>query len=191
MNSNEPTHHSSKQNNTLTSRSGINHRSDRQHHIPPDAPQSPNTTETNNQPNYGRPHNENSSDIDAKVLAYIQENHLQLNLPLLLPDANELQKLRQVAPEVYSEYIYAIHASTDTDAFERRAAYEIPAQYARRGQRYGLVAVISVLVLAGGAIAAGSPILAGILGVVDLVALAAVFQNVTHKEASKNSEETT
>lgn len=189
VNNHEPNHQGGGQDDAPTSGSRVDHGRDGQGILPADAASTPSSQAADSEPNHHGADGANNSDIEAKVLAYIQENHLQLNLPLLFPDPREVRELKQVAPELYGEYIHAIRTSTDTDAYERRARYDIPAEYARRGQRYGLTAVMAMLVLAGVAVLAGSPLLAGVLGVVDLVALAAVFQGVTNKEPKKDVDE--
>lgn len=183
MNSNDTSSENTQQSSITHSRNGVNHGCERPDLVPAHDASASHTKEKNSEPGTDRTSIADSEDINAKILALIQENHLQFNLPLLLPDTRELQRLQETAPELYREYIHAIRTSTDTDSFERRARYELPAEYTKRGQRYGLSAVLAVLVLAGYAIYAGSSILAGVLGVVDLVALAAVFQNTTNKDS--------
>ncbi|GED96442.1 hypothetical protein nbrc107697_04810 [Gordonia crocea] len=61
------------------------------------------------------------------------------------------------------------------DSINGRRLVRQPYRLASLGQILGLVAVLGVLVLAGYAVHAGSPILAGVLGVVDIIGLAAVF----------------
>lgn len=71
--------------------------------------------------------------------------------------------------------MHALQQSVDDESFERRAPYEIPARYTRRGQWLGLTAVLASLAVVAYAIFANEPWIAGILGTLDLVALAAVF----------------
>ncbi|EEZ91240.1 hypothetical protein HMPREF0578_2321 [Mobiluncus mulieris 28-1] len=143
--------------------------------VSPNASSTPGTT-----PQVGESDSSRTSDTDsatavAQILSIVQENHLQLHLPLALPDVDKVAQLRERAPELYQEYIYGIRKSTDNDTYERRSKFSIPARYAACGQFLGFFAVIAVLGLSAYAMSMGAQWLAGILGVIDIAAVAAVF----------------
>jgi cadmium resistance protein CadD (predicted permease) len=64
----------------------------------------------------------------------------------------------------------------DHQIWQARAIVRQPFLLASLGQWLGLVAVLSVLVLAGFVAYQGHGLVAGVLGVVDIIGLAAVFQ---------------
>lgn len=111
--------------------------------------------------------------VQQQILAYLNENHL--HLPIAVPDAEHLKELRADVPEIYDLYVHGLRQSLDDESFRQHAPYEIPAQYARRGQYLGLTAVIITLGIVAFAIWMNAMWLAGIIGTLDLVALAAVF----------------
>lgn len=69
----------------------------------------------------------------------------------------------------------ALETTIADESYTTRAPYEIPREFARRGQNYGLAAVLASLIVVCYAIYANEPWIAGVLGTIDLVALAAVF----------------
>ncbi|WP_147279554.1 hypothetical protein [Mobiluncus mulieris] len=83
--------------------------------------------------------------------------------------------MRENLPEVYKIYLAAAKSDVKATEIERTAPFVVPDKYARRGQTYGLIATVLVLILVGYCVYAGSTILAGIFGTIDLIALVAVF----------------
>lgn len=76
---------------------------------------------------------------------------------------------------MYDLWIETTRKRNDHEIWQSRRATRQPYLLASLGQWLGLVAVLSVLVLAGYCVYRGSTVLAGVLGVVDIVGLAAVF----------------
>ena len=122
--------------------------------------------------------------LTQQVLALIQENHL--HAPIVLPDPKELAELRSNAPEIYDLYVKAVETAIEDESFTRRAPFEIPDRFTRRGQYLGFVSVLVSLGVVAYAIYTGHTLIAGIIGALDLVALAAVF--VAPDRASKDEE---
>lgn len=118
------------------------------------------------------------------MLALIQENHL--HAPIVLPDPKELAELRSNAPEIYDLYVKAVETAIEDESFTRRAPFEIPDRFTRRGQYLGFVSVLVSLGVVAYAIYTGHTLIAGTIGALDLVALAAVF--VAPDRASKDEE---
>ena len=83
--------------------------------------------------------------------------------------------LREHAPELYRIQLDALDRQSKEEAQARRAAWEVPAEYTRRGQMLGFSAVVLTLVLVGVALWMDHPWIAGVIGALDVVALAAVF----------------
>ena len=124
----------------------------------------------------GRSYNPDSDvthQVAQQVFALIQENHLYTGVTL--PDADALAVLKRQAPEIYELYVKALETTIADESYTTRAPYEIPREFARRGQNYGLAAVLASLLVVCYAIYANEPWIAGVLGTIDLVALAAVF----------------
>lgn len=111
----------------------------------------------------------------AQITAYLEENHL--HVPLLMPDIDKMSELRSETPELYSAYVEALRSQTRADELTRTAPYIEPAKAARRGQIFGLTAVLAVLLLCGYLAFLGYVISASIIAGFDLVALASVFAN--------------
>lgn len=132
----------------------------------------------------GAAEEEAAQQIGQQVLAFIQENHL--HAPIVLPDPKELAELRRDAPEIYDLYVKAVETAIEDESFTRRAPFEIPDRFTRRGQYLGFVSVLVSLGVVTYAIYAGHTLIAGIIGALDLVALAAVF--VVPDRASKGEE---
>lgn len=109
----------------------------------------------------------------AQVTAYLQENHL--HLPLLTPDISEMARMKSETPELYEAYVRAIHSQIEADHVARTAPYFEPTKVARRGQLFGLIAVLSVLVFCGYLAFLGHSVSATIIAAIDLATLAAVF----------------
>jgi hypothetical protein len=122
--------------------------------------------------------------LTQQVLALIQENHL--HAPIVLPDPKELAELRRDAPEIYALYVKAVDIQIKDESYTRRAPFEIPDRFTRRGQYLGFVSVLASLGVVAYAIYTNHPLIAGIIGALNLVALAAVF--VAPDRASKGEE---
>ena len=119
--------------------------------------------------------------LTQQVLALIQENHL--HAPIVLPDPKELAHLRSDAPEIYALYVKAVDTQIEDESYTRRAPFEIPDRFTRRGQYFGFVSVLFFNDTATTEIYTNHPLIAGIIGALNLVALAAVF--VAPDRASK------
>ena len=132
----------------------------------------------------GAAEEEAAQQIGQQVLAFIQENHL--HAPIVLPDPKELAHLRDDAPEIYALYLKAVEAAIEDESYTRRAPFEIPDRFTRRGQYLGFVSVLASLGVVAYAIYTNHPLIAGIIGALNLVALAAVF--VAPDRASKSEE---
>ncbi len=132
----------------------------------------------------GAAEEEAAQQIGQQVLAFIQENHL--HAPIVLPDPKELADLRNDAPEIYALYVKAVDTQIKDESYTRRAPFEIPDRFTRRGQYLGFVSVLASLGVVAYAIYANHPLVAGIIGALNLVALAAVF--VAPDRASKGDE---
>jgi len=115
------------------------------------------------------------------VLALIQENHL--HAPIVLPDPKELAHLRSDAPEIYALYVKAVDTQCKKSGSPGRPPFENPDRFTRRGQYFGFVSVLASLGVVAYAIYTNHPLIAGIIGALNLVALAAVF--VAPDRASK------
>lgn len=83
--------------------------------------------------------------------------------------------LREQTPEMYDLLLKAIETNVETDSFERKNKYLIPARYARFGQIIGFFAVLAMLGIVVYAINKDAYWLAGLFGTIDVVAIAAVF----------------
>lgn len=111
----------------------------------------------------------------AQVTAYLQENHL--HLPLLTPDLGEMKRMREYTPELYRAYVKAIDAQIDADHTARTLPYTEPASIAKRGQHFGFLSVMAVLLLRAFLAFLGHIVSASVIAAFDLVALASVFAN--------------
>lgn len=104
------------------------------------------------------------------------ENHLHLApFPITNDQLDVLSTMRERTPEMYDVLIETIRTNVETDSFERKNKFLIPARYATRGQILGLISVLAMLGVVVYAITDGAYWLAGVFGVIDIVALAAVF----------------
>lgn len=122
--------------------------------------------------------------IGQQVLALIQEEHM--HAPIVLPDPKELADLRNDAPEIYALYVKAVDTQIKDESYTRRAPFEIPDRFTRRGQYLGFVSVLASLGVVAYALYTNNPLIAGIIGALNLVALAAVF--VAPDRTSKGEE---
>lgn len=107
-------------------------------------------------------------------MAQIQQ-HQHIYLPDQTPNAAQLEELKQRAPEAYELWLETTRKRVEHDIWRSRAAIRQPYRLASLGQWLALLAVTLVLVLAGYALYSGHGTVAGVLGVVDIIGLAAVF----------------
>lgn len=167
-------------------RPGVSSRSARNSNLPrnarPDAQSGPQAHEPD------LPGNEPIDGVDphiaqqvALVLAQINQ-HQHIHLPEQAPNADQLAELKAKTPEVYELWIETTRSRNEHELWASRRAIRQPYLLASLGQWLGLVAVLAVLALAGYAVLMGSPILAGVLGVVDIIGLAAVFNGNQNKK---------
>jgi hypothetical protein len=114
--------------------------------------------------------------IAALVVAQItQHRHHHIHLPEQPPNADQLAELKAKAPEAYDLWIETTRKRADHDIWQSQKAVRQPYLLASLGQWLGLAAVLSVLVLADLAVYLDHPWVGGILGVIDVIGLAAVF----------------
>ena len=132
----------------------------------------------------GATEEEAAQQLTQQVLAFIQENHL--HAPIVLPDPKELAQLRDDAPKIYNLYVKAVDTQIKDESYTRRAPFEIPDRFTRRGQYLGFLSVLASLGIVAYAIHTGHTLIAGIIGALNLVALAAVF--AAPDRASKGEE---
>lgn len=132
----------------------------------------------------GAAEEEAAQKIGQQVLACVQEN--RPHVPIVLPDPKELADLRSDAPEIYALYVKAVDTQIEDESYTRRAPFEIPDRFTRRGQYLGFVSVLASLGVVAYAIHTGHTLIAGIIGALNLVALAAVF--MAPDRASKEGE---
>lgn len=112
--------------------------------------------------------------VASIVLARI-EQHQHIHLPEQAPDAAALEELKQRAPEAYDLWIETARKRVDHDIWRSQRATRQPYRLASLGQWLGLAAVLGVMVLAGYVAHEGHGVVAGVLGVIDIIGLAAVF----------------
>ena len=103
-----------------------------------------------------------------------------------MPDPKELAQLRNDTPEIYALYVKAVDTQIKDESYTRRAPFEIPDRFTRRGQYLGFVSVLASLGIVAYAIYTGDTLIAGIIGALDLVTLAVVF--VAPDRANKGEE---
>ena len=106
------------------------------------------------------------------------KNELHLHAPQF--SVQELRELREFDPQAYVLQLRRMERQHEHDLAMGRAAVERPGKIATRGQYLALLVVLSVLALAGYAVYMHEPWLAGVLGAIDLIGLAAVF-NVSNR----------
>lgn len=120
----------------------------------------------------------NDERLSQLTIAQLQliENHQHLvPFPLTRDQVEVMATLREQTPEMYDLLLKAIETNVETDSFERKNKYLIPARYARFGQIIGFFAVLAMLGIVVYAINKDAYWLAGLFGTIDVVAIAAVF----------------
>lgn len=88
-------------------------------------------------------------------------------------------------PEVYELWVETTRKRNDHEIWQSRKVVRQPYLLASLGQWLGLAAVLAVLILAAYAVSVGSTVLAGVLGVIDIIGLAAVFNGNQGKRDRK------
>lgn len=109
----------------------------------------------------------------AQITAQIQQNHL--HLPVLTPDHDTMVRMKRDTPELYEVYIEGLRRQVEADHIQRTHPYTEPLKNVVSGRRYGLAAVLAVLVVATVALFLGHPGFATTIIAIDVIALAAVF----------------
>jgi hypothetical protein len=117
------------------------------------------------------------------ILAQIQ-NHL--HLPLQIPDPYRITEFQEADPELYKTWCRMLEKQHDHDMYMERAPFDVPARIARRGQWFGLSAVMAVLILAAYMAAIGATGWGAGVAAVDIVTLAAVFARPREDGARRN-----
>lgn len=111
--------------------------------------------------------------IAALVVAQIsQHQHIHL---AQTPDPDQLAELRVKVPEVYELWIETTRKRNEHELWQSKKATRQPYLLASLGQWLGLVAVLGVLVVAGIAVYLDHAWVGAVLGVIDVIGLAAVF----------------
>lgn len=118
--------------------------------------------------------NADIAQIVAHVVAQINQ-HQHIHLPEQAPDPNQLAELREKVPEVYDLWIETTRKRNDHEIWQSRKIIRQPYLLASLGQWLGLTAVLGVLILAGYAFHLDHPWVGAVLGVFDVIGLAAVF----------------
>jgi predicted lipid-binding transport protein (Tim44 family) len=102
-----------------------------------------------------------------------------------------VEELKRRAPEAYDLWIETTRKRVDHDIWRSRKATRQPYLLASWGQWLGLIAVLAVLVLAGFGAYEGHGVVAGVLGAIDIIGLAAVFKgNQGRAQRQRRNQET-
>lgn len=101
-----------------------------------------------------------------------QHQHIHL---AQTPDPDQLAELRVKVPEVYELWIETTRKRNEHELWQSKKATRQPYLLASLGQWLGLVAVLGVLVVAGIAVYLDHAWVGAVLGVIDVIGLAAVF----------------
>lgn len=110
------------------------------------------------------------------VLARFEQKFEQhLHVPIYMPDVNELADMRERTPEAYAAWVRMTEQRAATENHMDRAEYDQPFIIATRGQRYGIVALVLVLVFCGyiATLGTAGTVIGGILATIDIVAIIA------------------
>jgi len=105
------------------------------------------------------------------------ENQQHLHLPVSIPEGKALQELKQQDRKAYKFWFREIKRQAAHERWMEKAPFRTPARLARTGQFFGLAAVAVMAVLVAYVAYLDHPWLAGVLGVLDFVGLAAIFAN--------------
>lgn len=128
------------------------------------------------------------------VAQYTQLDQFMLtNNALDVPTSQQIEqlgKLRELTPELYTAFIEAFQKNSEASFLERTEPMRIADAYSKRGQFIGAFIVILTLCVVVYAIVEQAYWMAGVLGTFDLVALAAVFGSKSKPTGSqKDSDE--
>jgi len=101
-------------------------------------------------------------------------------MPMAVPSADEAAALKEKAPEAYELWLKLAEKKANDDAALERLPYDHPLTLARRGQWFGIVALITVLGFCGYLVSrgGGAVYLAGALAALDLVAIIGTFMAI-------------
>jgi hypothetical protein len=122
--------------------------------------------------------------ISTLVLARIEQKIEQkiehLHMPMAVPSASEAAQLKSQAPEVYDLWLDLTREKARDDAAVQRLPFEHPFQLARRGQWFGIVALMGVLGFCAylASIGGGVAYVAGVIAALDLVAIISSFMAI-------------
>lgn len=157
----------------------LNLRPNREEITPTNAKHPTKTPQTNPNTNPAQ-NNSTTTSYLSKTDVYSQTFHIEQNLHTrLLPVTQEqvecFSNLKNQTPEIYQALIDTLKIEAETDAFERRSRFTVPADYARRGQHIGAIIVTATLGIICYAMHLNITWIAALFGVIDLVALAASF----------------
>jgi hypothetical protein len=126
--------------------------------------------------------------LAAIVLQRVEQKIEQhLHLPITMPDLADLEQMREKTPEAYEAYLRMVEERSATDAYVDKARYDLPFKLAKRGQGYGLAALIAVLIFCGYVAQLGTTtaqVVAGIIAALDLVAIIATLMNTNNGDGS-------
>lgn len=126
------------------------------------------------QPDDPRPLEDTVDRLVPLVLARI-ENQQHLHLPISVPSGAALAELKTSDPKAYRFWFKEVKKQLEHERAMERAPFEVPAKVSRSGQVFGLAAVVVMAALVAFVAYLDHPWLAGVLGVLDFVGLAAVF----------------
>ena len=87
--------------------------------------------------------------IAAIVLARIDQRIEHLHMPMAVPDARQAAALKEQAPEVYEMWLDLVRKRADDESAMQRASVDHPLELAKRGQWFGLAAMVALLLFCG------------------------------------------
>jgi hypothetical protein len=107
----------------------------------------------------------------------VQHIKNELHLHTSQYSVQELRELRELDVRAYELQLRRMERQHEHDLAMERASVERPGKFATRGQYLALLVVLGVLALAAYALYEHEPWLSGVLGAIDLIGLAAVFNS--------------
>lgn len=107
----------------------------------------------------------------------IEQKIEHLHLPMAMPTGQQARSLKDNAPEVYATWLELAKTKAASDNALQHKPYDHPFVLAKRGQWFGLTAMVMVLGFCGYLASLGGAgiYFGGILGAADLVAIIATF----------------
>jgi len=111
----------------------------------------------------------------------VQHIKNELHLHAAHYSVQDLRELRELDVRAYEMQLRLIERQYEHDLAMDRALVERPGKFATRGQYLALLVVLSVLALAAYALHEHEPWLSGVLGAIDLIGLAAIFNSSASK----------